>query len=78
VFGARAGADLAIAIREGRFEIDELTKSLQNADGSLSKTAKEALTLEQRFSIAGNQLKAEFIPILESIIPIAFSVIDAF
>ena len=76
IFGARAAADLAIAIREWRFEIDELVKSLENSEWALSKTAKEALTLDQRMTILWNQFKAELIPILESIIPVAEKIID--
>ena len=76
IFWARAAADMAIAIREWRFEIDELSLALENADWRLSETAKEALTLEQRASILWNQLKSELIPILESILPVFESIVD--
>ena len=76
IFWRRAGADLAIAIREWRFEIDELVLSLQNADGALTETAKSSLTLAQRTKIVWNQFKWELIPILEDLLPIFQKIVD--
>ena len=39
IFGARAGPDMAAAIREGRFEFDELLATLQDSDGAILATA---------------------------------------
>ena len=39
LFGAKAGADMAGAIREGRFEVEGLTTALLNADGQIKRTA---------------------------------------
>ncbi len=38
VFGAKAGPDLADAIRGGRFEIDEYVKALENSEGAVDST----------------------------------------
>ena len=38
VFGAKAGPDLADAIRGGRFEVDEYIKALDNAAGAVTDT----------------------------------------
>lgn len=40
-FGAKAGPDLADAIQNGRFEIDEYMTALQNAGGSVDQTFGE-------------------------------------
>lgn len=40
LFGARAGPDMAAAIREGRFELGEMMAASGNFEGSISKTAK--------------------------------------
>lgn len=40
LFGARAGPDMAAAIREGRFEVDDLLKSVGNAPDQIAKAAK--------------------------------------
>ena len=39
VFGTRAGPDLAAAIREGRFEIEEMVKTLEKSQDAIEKTA---------------------------------------
>lgn len=39
-FGARAGPDLAAAIREGRFDLDELRESIVNGDDTIGKASK--------------------------------------
>lgn len=63
-FGARAGPDMAAAIREGRFEIDELVSRLRTADGALEEAAERTLTLGQRFSIMRNTVMTELEPAL--------------
>lgn len=40
IFGKRAGPDMAAAIREGRFEIDDLVKGLDSAGGSIDDAAE--------------------------------------
>lgn len=55
VFGAEAGADMAAAIREGRFEIDELSKSLEESDETIRKAAEESQTLGDAFTKLRNQ-----------------------
>ncbi len=41
VFGAKAGPDLADAIRGGRFEVTEYMKALEECGGAVTKTADE-------------------------------------
>lgn len=41
LFGARAGPDMAAAIREGRFEVDGLLATLGDTSGALQNTAKD-------------------------------------
>lgn len=40
LFGAKAGPDMAAAIREGRFEVDDLLKSVGNSPDQIAKAAK--------------------------------------
>ena len=44
IFGARAGADMAGAIREGRFEIDDLVAALGTSKGATETTADATVT----------------------------------
>lgn len=51
VFGARAGTDMAQAIREGRFEVDDLVKTMKSSKGSIEENASANATLEGRMKI---------------------------
>lgn len=62
-FGAKAGPDLADAIKGGRFEVDKYTKALEKSGGTLQKTAtdsanpmKQAQTAAHQFQLALNEL----------------------
>jgi TP901 family phage tail tape measure protein len=58
LFGARAGPDMAAAIREGRFEIDELVSQLQDTEGAIQQAADGTLRLSDRFAILRNKITA--------------------
>jgi len=61
-FGSRAGADMAAAIREGRFAIDDLVGSLQNASEQIKKTAEETETLPEKFTQMRNKISVALRP----------------
>lgn len=63
VFGARAGPDMAAAIREGRFEIDDLVASLQNSGGSMDAAAQGTIGFSERWQMALNQMKIALEPL---------------
>lgn len=54
IFGAKAGPDLADAIKGGRFEIDEMTKALDNSKGALNATAAETVDGKNKFKTMAN------------------------
>lgn len=56
-FGAKAGPDLADAIKGGRFEVDEYIKALQNAGGSVSETFEGTVDGVDSFKTAANAMK---------------------
>ena len=56
-FGAKAGPDLADAIKGGRFEVDEYVKALQNAGGSVSETFEGTVDGVDSFKTAANAMK---------------------
>ena len=47
LFGARAGPDMAAAIREGRFEVSDLANAMLDAEGAVKNTAKETIDVRR-------------------------------
>ena len=62
VFGAKAGPDMAAAIREGRFEIDDLVAAMDDAEGAIAQTSKDTESFSEKWSRFKNQLAVAFKP----------------
>ncbi|MCK9327950.1 MAG: phage tail tape measure protein [Bacteroidales bacterium] len=71
VFGQRASADMAMAIREGRFEFDELMDAIDTSDDTILQAAKDSETLGDKIGILTNRATL-------AIEPFGASLIDAF
>lgn len=56
VFGARAGADMAAAIREGRFEIGDMVAALDDADGAIMDTAASTADWGEMWQVFQNKM----------------------
>jgi hypothetical protein len=56
LFGARAGPDMAAAIREGRFEIADMAAALSDSNGAVSDAAERTLRLSDRFKMLKNRV----------------------
>jgi TP901 family phage tail tape measure protein len=63
MFGARAGPDMAAAIREGRFDIDELTASIAGSGETIMGAAGDAETFGQKVRKLANRLKLALAPL---------------
>lgn len=63
VFGAKAGPDMAAAIREGRFELDEAIATLQGTQGGLASAAKSTLGFQESWDIAMAKVADALIPL---------------
>ncbi len=50
-FGARAGPDMAAAIREGRFEVDELVNTLKGSSETIMKAGEDSLTFSEKLQM---------------------------
>lgn len=74
IFG-RSGAEMAIAIREGRFSVEELIPVLREADGAIQQTSESTKTFGNRMSELKNQVNMALEPIGREILNIAESVI---
>lgn len=62
IFGARAGADMAAAIREGRFEVGELVQKLKESPDKINDVAEEFYGLEESLIKARNAIMIELRP----------------
>lgn len=71
MFGARAGPDMAAAIREGRFEIEGLVTDLNNSSDSIITAANDTKDLNEMLS----EMKAK---VIEAVEPLGTSLRQAF
>lgn len=62
-FGARAGPDMAAAIREGRFELDEAIAALQGTKGNLEASAEATIGWREQWQIAMASLQTDLVPL---------------
>lgn len=56
VFGARAGPDMAAAIREGRFEFGDLMKEMNTGKGTIQGTAAQTNDLSENWQVFKNRV----------------------
>lgn len=80
-FGAKAGPDMAAAIREGRLDFDALLNSLKNGKETINGAAKATDGFAEKFQTLKNKLSLALKPLadgllgaLEDLIP---SIVDA-
>ena len=55
IFGARAGPDMAAAIREGRFEIEELLRAIEASDETINAAAEETMNFTESMAVLKNE-----------------------
>ncbi|RJQ09890.1 MAG: phage tail tape measure protein [Bacillota bacterium] len=56
LFGARAGPDMAAAIREGRFEIDDLVAALGKSSGAIRSASEDTWDLGETWAQTKNRI----------------------
>ncbi len=71
VFGTRAGPDLAAAIREGRFEIEEMVETLEKSQGAIEKTAAATDGFSEQWQRTKNSFLLAIEPIGTQILGLA-------
>lgn len=76
-FGAKAGPDMAAAIREGRFELDEAIAAMQNTGGSLDDAAERTLDFNDRWEVSMRKMTDALIPLGEKIMELADKIMPA-
>lgn len=68
MFGAKAGPDMAAAIREGRLNLDELISSIQSSPETIEKAAKDTENIGDKFVILKNQMAVALEPLGKKLI----------
>ncbi len=63
MFGARAGPDMAAAIREGRFEVNQLVKDLKASDETILKAAEATKDFGDRWIQSKNKIMLALEPV---------------
>lgn len=62
LFGARAGPDMAAAIREGRLSVDELVASINKGSDTINKASLETMDFAEQWQLTKNRLMVAFEP----------------
>lgn len=76
VFGARAAGDMAAAIREGRFDIEDLTKAMDGATGAIDKTAKATMDWPEKWALFTNGLMVSLAPLGQAMMDLTGKAMD--
>ena len=77
LFGSRAGSDMAAAIREGRFEIGELSAALLESQGAIERNSAATKTFGDRWLETKNQVGIAIAPIGKQLLNLADSVMPS-
>lgn len=81
IFGKKGGPDMIDAIKQGRFNFEEFTKTLSNSNGALDTTYKNTLTSSDKLKIEMNKLKVSAADsgakIMKSLVPALSRTMDA-
>lgn len=78
VFGARAAGDMSAAIREGRFDIDDMVAALGSAEGKIEDTAAATADWPEMWRTIGNTMTVQLAPMGDVLREIAGEAIGMF
>ena len=81
VFGSRAGSDMAAAIREGRFEFDELMKTIEESPETIASADAATYGFAERMAELGNKIMVALTPLgsgIEVELDKAFKLLNGF
>lgn len=67
VFGKRGGADMAAAIREGRFAIDDYKQEMEDAGGAIEDTRSKVDDAKEEMAKSFNDLKVAAEPVVTAV-----------
>lgn len=67
VFGQRAGPDMAAAIREGRFQLDDLIKGMSSGNETIRGTERQTRDFSEQWTLFANRMKVFVEPIATTV-----------
>jgi TP901 family phage tail tape measure protein len=67
VFGKRAGADMAEAVNQGRFELDKFLGVMNNGQGTILETGRKTRDLAEHFQVFVNNVKLALEPLAKDV-----------
>jgi TP901 family phage tail tape measure protein len=66
-FGARAGPDMAAAIREGRFELGDLMNTIKNGKETIRGAGKDTMDFDEQWTLFKNNIMVALKPAAEAL-----------
>jgi TP901 family phage tail tape measure protein len=78
IFGARAGPDMAAAILEGRFAIDELLTTVSASEDTIMGAARETMDWQEKLTLLKNRALVGLEPILMGVFNGVNMLVDGF
>ena len=76
IFGSRAAANFALAVREGRFEVDGFLKSLRESPETIAKADTATDTLRDKWTTLVHQMEVALAPAAERVLEHITEVFD--
>jgi phage-related minor tail protein len=77
IFGAKAAGDMYDTIKAGKFNIDDLVGSMQNADGAILKTAQSTADWGEKWKLFQNQMTVALAPLGQTMMDSVGSAMDS-
>lgn len=68
MFGAKAGPDMAAAIREGHLDLDNLLRTIKNSPETIDQATADTMTFADKMAKVKNQLAVAFEPVATSLL----------
>lgn len=78
LFGARAGPDMAAAIREGRFAVDDLVAMMGDAGGAIEDNAARTADFGEKWTLLKNRVLLAIQPMATKVFEFAGKFLDFF
>ncbi|TET96481.1 MAG: phage tail tape measure protein [Dehalococcoidia bacterium] len=63
-FGTRAGPDMAAAIAEGRFALEDYTAAIEASDETIMKVGEDTMTWQEKLKLLRNRVLVKLEPVL--------------
>lgn len=76
VFGARAGPDMAAAIREGRFELGDLVSMVENGTGAIMDASEQTAGWQEKLQLLKNRATLALEPLGAKMLDVASVLLD--